>query len=184
VTTPEIHVRPAGSGDRRAVQRLICVAYAEFAPVVGPDHWPTMMANLARVVDEAGADELIVATVDEHPIGTVTYYPPGPRRYDRVPTDWAVIRALAVDPAWRGCGVGAALTAECLRRARSGGVERVGLHTSEMMAGAVRVYRRAGFEPIRKFNHLGMSFQVMVTAPGTVPAPGQPGTARATPSLT
>jgi ribosomal protein S18 acetylase RimI-like enzyme len=155
-----ITVTPIGLEDRAEVHRLIQMAYAEFEPRVAPQHWRTMMTNLARVVDGAGPEELLVAAAAGRPVGTVTFYPPGPREYDRVPLDWAVIRALAVDPGWRGRGVGTALTDECLRLAGAAGARIVGLHTAELMAAAVRIYQRAGFRHERDFVHLGMRFQV------------------------
>src|SRR2546423_15701094 len=102
---PTIGVRGAEVSERDSVQRVIDNSYAEFRELWGVEPWSTAMANLAQVIAEARPDELIVAEVDGQLIGTVTYYRPGPKDYKRVPEEWAVVRALGVDPAWRSCGV-------------------------------------------------------------------------------
>jgi ribosomal protein S18 acetylase RimI-like enzyme len=55
------------------------------------------------------------------------------------------IRLLAVTPAARGRGVGAALMRECVRRARQSGEAVLSLHTTQLMQAAVRMYARLGF---------------------------------------
>jgi GNAT superfamily N-acetyltransferase len=59
--------------------------------------------------------------------------------------DYPEVRLLAVVPAARGKGVGAALIDECARRARRAGATTLGLHTMDMMRAAVRMYERMGF---------------------------------------
>jgi ribosomal protein S18 acetylase RimI-like enzyme len=59
----------------------------------------------------------------------------------------AEIRMLAVDPAAQGRGVGSALAAACVERARAEpGMKRVVLCSQEAMTTAHRVYARLGFE--------------------------------------
>ena len=58
---------------------------------------------------------------------------------------WPEIRLLGVAPAARGQGVGAALVRECMRRSRRSGAAAVTLHTTDMMAVAIRMYERMGF---------------------------------------
>jgi ribosomal protein S18 acetylase RimI-like enzyme len=157
---PEVVLRGAGPADRAAVHALVRDAYREFEPFLAPAHWQRMSANLAAVVDTAGAGRLLVAELAGRPAGTVTYLAPDHPDYDHVPQDWAVIRALAVAPQARGRGVGRALTAECLRRARADAAPAVGLHTAEMMTAARTLYEGAGFAVQREFPHLGVRFLV------------------------
>src|SRR5881397_172598 len=49
------------------------------------------------------------------------------------PDGWASIRLLGVLPEARGLGLGGALMAECLRRARADGATMMGLHTTTLM---------------------------------------------------
>jgi ribosomal protein S18 acetylase RimI-like enzyme len=52
---------------------------------------------------------------------------------------------LVVDPARRGQGAGRTLVDGCLRLAREAGAPAVGLHTSPIMASALRMYEALGF---------------------------------------
>ena len=78
-------------------------------------------------------------------VGAVAHVGPGRPRADFFPGEWSVIRMLVVDPARRGQGAGRALVAGCLRLAREAGAPFVGLHTSPVMASALRMYEAIGF---------------------------------------
>jgi ribosomal protein S18 acetylase RimI-like enzyme len=52
---------------------------------------------------------------------------------------------LVVDPAWRGGGIGRSLVGAALERARRAQAPAVGLHTSPIMAAALRLYASLGF---------------------------------------
>jgi ribosomal protein S18 acetylase RimI-like enzyme len=54
---------------------------------------------------------------------------------------------LVVEPAFRGRGIGRALTEACVGRARRDGAPVVALHTTPIMTVALPMYRRMGFEP-------------------------------------
>ncbi len=58
---------------------------------------------------------------------------------------WPEVRLLAVAPAARGRGVGAALMQECVRRVRRAGGRVLSLHTTDLMKTALRMYERMGF---------------------------------------
>lgn len=159
-------IRPAAPAELPAVRRLVEAAYAEFEPYLTPANWTRMTGNIARVVDAGGPGELLVARVGDQLAGTVTYLPPGPKDYHRVPQDWAVIRVLGVDPAVRGHGVARALTDECLARARADCAPAAGLHTAEMMTAARTLYQRAGFVHHEDFTHLDIGFSIYVLRMG------------------
>jgi GNAT superfamily N-acetyltransferase len=161
---PTTNLRLARQDDRRAIAQLMVAAYEEFEASLTPANWALMMTNLERVVTSAGEGSLLVAEVDGRVGGTVTYYPPGPKDYNRVPLEWAVIRALAVHPACRRCGTARRLTEECLRRARQDHAPFVGLHTSELMVAARAMYEEMGFREQNEFTHLDISFSVYALA--------------------
>ncbi len=102
------------------------------------------LEELADVASRAADAEVLVAVVDGRLVGGVTYVRP-PGRYAEFGPDEAGIRHLAVVPAARGHGVGAALVAACLARARADGFPRVCLFTTPSMATAHRLYERLGF---------------------------------------
>jgi ribosomal protein S18 acetylase RimI-like enzyme len=138
--------RPA---DADAVNRVALAAFAEFRDEYAD--WPTHADRLARAAELAAVGETIVACGErdggpELVVGVVTYLGPHPPGVPRSTPEWAAIRLLAVDPAFRGRGLGRALTEECLRRARRDGASVVALHTSPIMRVALPMYLRMGFE--------------------------------------
>lgn len=161
---PAVIFRAASRAERDVVIRLQFDAYEEFKPFLTPDNWAQMMTNISRVVQDAREGDLLVAEINGEIRGTVTYYPPGPKDYTRVPPEWAVIRVLAVQPAWRRSGIARRLTEECLRRAREDRAPFVGLHTSELMHAARTMYEQLGFRRQSEFSHLGVRFFVYALA--------------------
>ncbi|MGH3972314.1 MAG: GNAT family N-acetyltransferase [Pseudonocardiaceae bacterium] len=153
-----IKVRPAGVEDLPAVRRIVSAAYAEFEPWLTPANWAQMTANIAKVIEPGATGLLRVAQLGDQLAGTVTYLPPGPKEYRRVPPEWAVIRVLGVEPALRGRGVARALTEDCLALARADHAPAVGLHTAEIMVAARALYEHAGFVRHQEFLHLDLRF--------------------------
>lgn len=164
-----VEVRPAVAEDLPAVRRIVTAAYAEFEPWLTPANWALMTSNIAKVIDADAPESscrlsrrsrLRVAQLGDQVAGTVTYLPPGPKDYRRVPPEWAVIRVLAVDPVLRGRGVARALTKDCLALARTDHAPAVGLHTAEMMVAARALYQHAGFVHQHDFTHLDLRFSI------------------------
>ena len=75
----------------------------------------------------------------------VAYVGPGAPKAAFFLPEWPIMRMLVVDPDARGQGIGRALAEECLRRAERDGAAEFALHTSEIMAVALPMYRRMGF---------------------------------------
>ncbi|HEX4062524.1 MAG TPA: helix-turn-helix domain-containing GNAT family N-acetyltransferase [Streptosporangiaceae bacterium] len=106
---------------------------------------------VARIVaDYAGGrdpdrEAAWIAEVDGAPAGCVFCM----RKDDAT----AQLRLLLVEPSARGLGVGARLTQECLRFARSAGYERIMLWTQDCLAAARHVYQQAGFELVEEDKH-------------------------------
>jgi mycothiol synthase len=61
------------------------------------------------------------------------------------------IMQMGVDPAWRGRGHGASLIAETAARLRAVGARELGLDVNINNPGAMSLYRRLGFEPVRRY---------------------------------
>jgi ribosomal protein S18 acetylase RimI-like enzyme len=78
-------------------------------------------------------------------VGAIVHVGPGRPRSAIFPDDWSVIRMLVVDPAARGGGIGRALVAAALEQSRRVEAPAVGLHTSPIMATALRLYESIGF---------------------------------------
>lgn len=145
----DLLIRDARPADRDAIRDVTLAAYEEYAAQMQPEHWAAYRWNILATLGQVAPAEQLVAERDGAVVGTVLLYPPasvspapdaGP-----LATPWPEVRLLAVAPARRGAGIGAALMDECVPRARRLGTPALGLHTTDMMQAATRMYARMGF---------------------------------------
>lgn len=144
-----VSVRDARPGDREMIRALTLAAYSEFASVMEPAAWAGLDGAVRAALETEGEGvERIVAELDGEIAGSVMLYAPSTDAYGGAVerAGWPELRLLAVAPMARGAGVGQALVDECVRRARASGARELGLHTSESLRAAVRMYERMGFE--------------------------------------
>lgn len=107
--------------------------------------------ELRDVATRAALVTVLVAVEDAtgRILGNVTYVPgPGPYFEGAFGDDAAAFRMLAVDVDARGRGVGRALVAACIERARAAGRSSIGIYTRPFMLAAHRLYASFGFEPV------------------------------------
>lgn len=147
-TAGGVVVRDARPEERDAVRDLTLRAYAEYATTMAPAAWAGLDAAVRTALDTAGGEDRIVAERDGALLGSVMLYPPATDAYRGAAGEvsWPVLRLLAVAPEARGQGIGRALVDECVRRARHMGAAELGLHSSESLRAAIRMYLRMGFE--------------------------------------
>ena len=140
-------VRPALPEEYAAVGELTAAAYVADG-LAGPAY-----AELLRDAAGRAADgELLVATGSGKGtahravlLGTVALFPAGAEHAQLAGPGEMEIRMLAVDPAARGQGAGAALAAACVQRALGTGASGIRLSTDRRMTTAHRIYGRLGF---------------------------------------
>lgn len=132
---------------------LIKEAYQQYETSLPALTWKSYVKDIMDVRSRLGAAELIVAELNGRLAGSVTLYlgdsGSSPEGW---PPGWAGIRLLAVHPAFRGQGIGRALMEECIRRCREHSISTIGLHTTEMMAVARRMYEKMGFKRVPEFD--------------------------------
>jgi ribosomal protein S18 acetylase RimI-like enzyme len=109
------------------------------------DDWPAFSRKIGNMASLANIGELVVATVQGSVVGAVTYVGPGKKKQEFFPVEWPILRMLVVTPAYRGLGIGRALTMECVRRAVRDHSPLIALHTSPIMTVALPMYERLGF---------------------------------------
>lgn len=119
---------------------------------------PAWRSYLEEPADVAGRARLLTVIVAEKSgslVGSVSYSSPQDPQEGKqsLPSDWAVIRLLAVDPSARGMGIGRALALECLARARQDGAATVGLTTNERMTAAKAMYEDMGFRRVPNYDY-------------------------------
>jgi len=144
----ELHIRDARTDDSDAVRDLTLAAYQEYA-VIMQAHWESYRQGILATLANVQPAEQIVAEEGDTLVGTVLLFPAG--TVLTTPDGASVtlaspeIRLLAVAPAARGHGIGAALVRECMHQAHQAGNAAVTLHTTEMMQTAMQMYVRMGF---------------------------------------
>jgi len=138
-----MRLRRACPEDLVAVGEVTVAAYAEFSDN-NPDHYVEHLRGAARRDREA---ELWVATPDDSDeiLGTVTICPEGSAWREIAKPGEGEFRMLAVAPAARGQGVGAALVGLVVDRFRREGAPALVISTLEAMRSAHRIYEAAGF---------------------------------------
>jgi ribosomal protein S18 acetylase RimI-like enzyme len=152
-------VRTATPADRGIIARLTLAAYREYASVMEPAAWSALDGAVrASLTDDTGVTRL-VAELDATIVGSAALYAPDSAAYGDLAAlaPWPEVRLVAVDPKARGRGVARALVDECIRRARASGATAIGLHSSQSMRTALRLYARMGFvrDPERDFQPPG-----------------------------
>lgn len=143
-SSPEFTIRPVRESEHAVLGGVTVDAYLRDGFLHGPDDpYADFLRDVGSRIDGA---EVLVAAEGERVLGGVTLVPPGSPLAQLATEREAEIRSLAVDPAGRARGVGTALAAACVERAREAGAKRVVLCSQQEMRAAHRLYGRLGFE--------------------------------------
>lgn len=140
----DFEIRPVHESEYAALGEITVEAYDRDGFLDGPDDpYADFLRDVAARASEA---EVLVAAEGDRLLGGVTMVPPGAVGAQLAGAGEAEIRALAVDPAGRGRGVGTALTDGCIALAsETFGAKRVVLCSLYSMKAAHRIYLRRGF---------------------------------------
>ena len=139
---------------RRALEDELDAVAALFGPAIdgyrGTSADPVIDAYLCDLVDRVPerweVAETYVAISEGRIVGSVAFYPDvALEGWCNFPSGWTGFRALVVDPAARGAGIGRARVERCLVRSRELGASVLGIHTADILSDAVRLYRGLGF---------------------------------------
>jgi ribosomal protein S18 acetylase RimI-like enzyme len=149
------------SAELAQLGEIVVRAYRAIGALEGDDEYVPEL----RDVERRAAEAVVLAAVDgatDAPLGCVTYVPDAANAWaEHLRDGEAGIRMLAVEPAAQGRGVGTALIAACLDRARADGRRAVFLHSLPVMEGAQRIYARLGFRRVPERDWLFPEFRLM-----------------------
>lgn len=144
--TPDFQIRPVRAEEHAALGDLTVASYLEGGFLIGGLDDP-YTPHLRDVAHRAASAQVLVAAGENGLLGGVTLAFHGSPMCELGGPGDAEIRMLAVDPAAHGRGVGSALAAACVERARAeSGTKRIVLCSQQTMTTAHRLYRRLGFE--------------------------------------
>jgi predicted N-acetyltransferase YhbS len=151
-----VRVREADRSEHEAIRAVISAAYREYTSVLPPVLFDEYLANLLDLDARAEGGTMLVVERAGAIVGTVSFFEDAAGEGLSWPSGWAGLRALAVDPAARGLGIG-----RMLDRARAAGATVLCLHTASFMAAAVAIYQEMGFQRAPAFDfsptgHLGV----------------------------
>ncbi|EST54638.1 GCN5 family acetyltransferase [Brevibacillus panacihumi W25] len=143
-----ITIREADEAEQEAVRSVMLEAYGQYADLFPAEVWKKYQHEIGSSVSGEGTIARLVAEIDGDIIGSVQLYPSSEAAYRG--TDMGinspVIRFLCVSRRARGKGVATALIEEVVKRSLAIGASYLYLHTIDMMASAIRLYKRMGFE--------------------------------------
>ncbi len=142
-----VEIRSALPDELAKVLEVTRAAYNEYSQLMPPKGWEMYLANIVQTVEGTDLERCVVASRGRDVVGSVYLLPADAPVYGANPgsESYPEVRLLAVPPAERGNGIGGALMEECKLRARNMGASWLGLHTTEVMQSARRMYERMGF---------------------------------------
>jgi GNAT superfamily N-acetyltransferase len=143
VTIADSKIRDYQNSDAENLNRIAVSAFVQFRDQY--QDWPAMLTGLSKTSDLSASGEVIVVEFQDRFAGAVAYFGPNRQKAAFFDQGWPVIRMLVVDPAFRGKGLGRALSTECIARAKRDGSPIIALHTSAIMSVALPMYLRMGF---------------------------------------
>ncbi|MCW2831981.1 MAG: family N-acetyltransferase [Aeromicrobium sp.] len=144
----DVVVRVARPDEHATIGALTVAAYDADGYLAFPDgsYDHDYAAWLADAPGRGRDTTLLVADHDGEIVGAVTWCPYGSGSAQLARSaHQGELRTLAVDSAWRGRGIGAALVDACLARARTAGLSEVLLCSLDAMLPAHRLYASYGF---------------------------------------
>lgn len=158
-----LRVRYAEPAEFDDVAALLLRANAEYRQRLPEAIFLAYCDNLrALALDPAQHDEreiLVADGGDGRPgglLGALAFYPDaaaqGPIGHRGWPKGWAGFRALAVDPAARGLGIGRKLAEAAIGHARAIGAPVIGLHSAPFQHAARSLYLDLGFTRCEDFD--------------------------------
>ncbi|MCH4870212.1 GNAT family N-acetyltransferase [Pseudomonas sp. TMW22089] len=137
-------IRRAGQGDAEAIAALVNQAYEPYIRRIGKkpgpmlDDYRQVVADTHTFVLEEGADLLGVLVMSLEDTGLL-------------------LINIAVQPRYKGKGIGKILMAFCERHALRNGCDAIRLYTHELMTENIAIYKKLGYQETRRATENGFA---------------------------
>jgi GNAT superfamily N-acetyltransferase len=148
----DVVVRRALRREIEEIEQIGIAAYEDFRKEVPAAILDAYFADLLNLTDQWDQAEVIVAEIDGRLGGSVMFYADASTEGLGLPNQWAGFRKLAVAPQMRGQGLGRKLVEHCVRMGRKNGAAALGIHTTDFMTAARRIYSELGFSRCRSLD--------------------------------
>jgi GNAT superfamily N-acetyltransferase len=144
----DVIIREATEHDRDAIAKVMLEAYSQYSLVLSEPAWVEYRNSIRHSVYGDAPAARIIAEINKEVIGSVQLFLSSETAYGRpeLGINSPIIRLLAVAPSARGRGIASLLIQEAARRSIELGADTLNLHTSDMMASAIHLYQKLGFQ--------------------------------------
>lgn len=144
----EVIIRDALDSDRDAIAAVLLDAYSQYSAYLSEAFWLEYRNSILDSVHGDAPAARIVAETNQQIAGSMLLFTSSEAAYGRpeLGIHAPVLRLLAVSPSARGRGIATLLISEAVRRSREWGAASLHLHTSDMMASAIKLYEHLGFK--------------------------------------
>jgi GNAT superfamily N-acetyltransferase len=144
----DIIIREAKDSDREAIAGVLLDAYSQYSAFLPEAYWVEYRNSILDSVYGEAPAARIIAISGKQIVGNALLFTSSETAYGRpeLGIHSPILRLLAVSPAARGRGIATLLIREAVRRSLELGASTLNLHTSDMMASAIKLYERLGFQ--------------------------------------
>lgn len=148
----ELTFREGNLKDKDQLRKLAIQSYGQFEKVLTEENWGKLYSNLKSEKSITTILKIAKCFVceSEGQIVGVAYFVPSGHPTDIFAADWSYLRMVGVDPKFRGNGISAHLTQNCIDHAVEKGEKIIALHTSEFMDAARYIYEKLGFKKVKE----------------------------------
>ncbi|WP_119302458.1 GNAT family N-acetyltransferase [Dongia deserti] len=149
LSQPAAVVRLAGFHEMATITDLLFRANHEYRKVLPLRVYDAHMRDLGALTASWADKDFLIAESDGRMLGAVAFYRDASRQNWNLgwtlPSEWASLRALAVNPEVRGRGIGRQLAEACMLRAWRIGRQVLSVHNAEFQSVARKLYLQMGF---------------------------------------
>ncbi|GAA4324895.1 hypothetical protein GCM10023115_41330 [Pontixanthobacter gangjinensis] len=163
----EIKIRQAQTDEFREVGELLVKVYSNLEGFPSKEEQPDyyeLLLNIGEVTKKPHTQLLVALNPENSIMGAVVYFSDmayyGSGGIATEQKNASGFRLLAVDPIYRGNGVGKALSLACIKKARTDGNKELIIHSTEFMKLAWKMYEKLGFKRSQPLDFMQQQLQV------------------------